>query len=246
MVIDEMLVKPLKLFAESFRKFNLHIVQAAVFDFLFYSGLLLIYLLALRIFGSILNMGISIGESLAPVITSFFLGFVLVLILLFANLVVFKNIVWNRTAQRKTKFYDFFRLSAATVIPFAAVYIVLLVSVTPSTSAMVILALFALLYLYFITISRVVFNGNVRQTIVKAFEVGTFKVHKIIFPVILVFFVFWVLSIITSFLIKVNDNLYFAVTSVIFILFVAWARYYFMLTVNDSIGSKPVQKKRRK
>jgi hypothetical protein len=237
-MVDELIVKPWKLFLDSFRKMDVKIVQAAFFDLLYYFVILLTYLLAVRLAGNVLNAEFIVGESLAPIISSMIFTFLLIIVLLFANIVVFKNLVWNRTAGRKIGFLDFLKLTAATIIPLAVIFFAISLSVVPSTVSAIVLLVLLLISAYLIAVSRAVYDGNVKKAIIKTVEVGIFKFYKFIVPFVLMLIVFSVLSILTSFLIQVNDAVFFSITTIVFVLFFAWTRFYFLMIVQSGEEKK--------
>lgn len=223
---------PWSLLIESFRKFNLRIVQAAVLDFLFYTGLLVVYLLSTIIINFVLNQPIEPGKSLTPVVIMFIAALVIVYCLFFLNIVFFKNLIWNRTANKKIKFKDFLKFSLATTAPAFAVLLVLRFGLSENAQYIVI-PIYAFFYIYFIGIARTLFDGKIKQAIVKTFEIGVFKVYYFIIPLILMIVALWVLAFATSFIATINDYFYLAAAGILFLLCFAWARYYFTFIVNS-------------
>jgi len=236
--LGEFIVEPWTLFLDSFKKFKLQLVHAAFFDLCFYAGFLLVYVCGFFLFNNIiLNLPIQVGKSLTPVLAAMIGGIVLLFALLFINTVIFKNLAWNYTLERKTKLWSFIKFSLATVLPWFAVFLLLRYGLT-GFAQVVVIPLYALIYIYFIGIARTLYDGKIKKTIGRAFEIGIFKLYKFILPAVLMFLVLFIASGLTSFLINVNDNLFFITSTVVFLMLFAWARYYFTFIVKSCTERK--------
>jgi len=231
--------KQWQIFLDSFRKFNLRQVHAAFFDLCFYFAFFLIYIFGLYLFNWVTNLQFEVGKTLSPVIFAIIGGIALLYILIFIDVVVFKNIVWNTTLGRKTKFIGFVKLCAATTAPFFIVFIVLRYGLSGNVQLFVLPA-YALLYIYFAVIARILYNGKVKETVVKAFELGVFRFYKFIIPGLAMLLVAFVLTLATNPLARLNDTVYFAIASIMLLLFISWTRFYF----SSAVCSLAKEKKR--
>lgn len=251
-----MLKQELKLFLDSF-KLKKNFLYIILYDLLFF----IIAILFVKFFGGIIgkmssNVDLSIVErvlispspaqteilkatvnNVKMVIFGAMIAFTLYLIIIIFIWSLSRGLIYTTLLNKKfdKKFYwKFLLLNLLFYIPLLILLFAFIYVIKELPQAIYALFLILLIAVYFLALSYISFVkiGKVFKAVGNALEFGFTKIHKMIIPLILIIIIFVIMSLITANIIKI---LSFAiqpyVSLLIFIIYLAWARIYFVKVV---------------
>jgi hypothetical protein len=243
-----------KTLIESFKELDTKIINIILFDLIFY----LITFLSLIKFGKItqnkyikLNLlpmdkiGQLPQEELTKVtsqlqgfIFTLIAGIILIVLIIFLSVVIFKGLIWLQTTKTKTKlsFFPKFALLNLIWILVCVLPIVILAFLLKRAIMAPIIVLIALAALHFINIIYILFTKeNKLNTIKKALKLGTKKLHHYIIPyliIAIVFFLVFQVYWIYKFTPEKIQNIF---SALILLTHLAWARIYLTKVTEELI-----------
>ncbi|MBI2134532.1 hypothetical protein HYU09_00945 [Candidatus Woesearchaeota archaeon] len=237
------------LFINSFKKINLKFFLILAFDILFYFIFMQIGNFFIKIIEkkaanvdltqNLLGLNQQAAAGLLGSVRGFFFflifSAILFLLLMVINWSIFKGLIWTITANKKFNFNflkKFFLLNLVW-LPFWFLLIFLFAVIINPATAPILMIITVITAFYFTNILYPLFlRDNKLRKIKEAFKLGIKKIHYFIVPYAVIGVLFYIISKAYSLIaanIGLNPNVFFG----ILLVFIAWARYYFVEIVGS-------------
>ena len=160
---------------------------------------------------------------------------VLYLVILLFAWSLSRGLIYCTLLKKKfnSKYYwKFLLLNLVFFVPLLIMFFSFVYVIKELPYAIYVLMFLILAVSYFLTLSYIKFDHKVFKAIGSALEFGFTKIHKMLIPFVLILLMFFVMSFITS---GVNRMVSFGlkpyVSVVLFVVYMAWARIYFVRVV---------------
>lgn len=239
-------------FINSFKKIDKKIVYVALYDFLF----ILLMMSSLLVWNGIAKKEIekippellqnpenlspeNAGETAALMKSSLITivgSTIALLIFIFMIWCLFKGLIWSTVLRKKFSlgYYGKFLLInlAWFIIWIIPIFFILIaLRVRPSIMLMfVIIAIFShftnLLYISFTK------DNSIKESFKKAFQIGIYKIQFLLTPYVFIIALMVVISTLLWPAQFLNEKAYIAISTLVMVFYIAWARFYLVDVVN--------------
>jgi MFS family permease len=219
------------IFYKSWKKLDVNIVKAMVFDFASLIIFAVIAGLYYFMFGYLSDRAVFETKEMFYIVISILT--IIAVALIAINSAFFKKLVYEHTTRRKIPFKTHLKFSLHWVVPWFTFFIFIIIKkVNPFA-----IAIFFLFYLIITPIARLNMEEKTTNTLKKTFE--TLFDFKILGHFLLMFAVLWIKIFVASIFYTISEQLFYIVFIVLILFFAAWARHYLNLYL---LSSKTLRK----
>jgi hypothetical protein len=247
---EDYLEKNYRLFLASFRKIDIRIFLIVFFDLVFYFLVPLIIAgtfnvlqkraMAIKLPQTLLQLGAENAEKVVAELRAFLFLLVAMLVLMVVVIIldwtIFKGLAWCLTLKKKLNlrfFLRFFLLNLLWLGLFAAL-VVLFAIIFKESIVPIHIILLGLLWMYFTNIMYVFFvKKESVKSIKKAFKVAFTKAHCFILPYAVLAVLLLAIVFIANLLASLPYAVGLAITTLLMLLYLAWARFYIVEVVES-------------
>lgn len=244
--------KSWELFLESFKEFDNRAIHIVLYDLIFFS----ISFLSLFLFGKYLqNKSIELNlipmdqliglppeelalfsSQLKGFLMAMIIGFLLVALIVFLSMCIFKALIWFKVVKKKIGLNDISKFTLLNLLWFLIWFVLAVVLFWLMKKQLLspFFIVIVLLMMHFTNLLYIFFTDSRSLNAIKeSFKFGVKKVHLFIFPYFVMLIVFLVVLQLYWLYSFMPESVQSLITSVVLLTYLAWSRMYLYSVVKN-------------